>query len=31
MITMNGIRNAIWFTVAFGIVACAATPMLVKP
>jgi septal ring factor EnvC (AmiA/AmiB activator) len=27
MITLSGIRNAIWCTVAFGIVACAATPM----
>src|SRR4051812_26523882 len=27
MITLNGIRNAIWCAVAFGIVACAATPM----
>jgi hypothetical protein len=27
MITLNGIRNAIWCVVAFGIVACAATPM----
>lgn len=27
MITLNGIRNAIWCMVAFGIVACAATPM----
>jgi len=27
MITLNGIRNAIWCCVAFGIVACAATPM----
>jgi hypothetical protein len=27
MITLSGIRNAIWCCVAFGIVACAATPM----
>src|SRR5688572_13030265 len=27
MITVNGIRNALWCAVAFGIVACAATPM----
>jgi septal ring factor EnvC (AmiA/AmiB activator) len=27
MITLGGIRNAIWCIVAFGIVACAATPM----
>jgi septal ring factor EnvC (AmiA/AmiB activator) len=27
MITLNGIRNAIWCVIAFGIVACAATPM----
>lgn len=27
MITLNGIRNALWFLVAMGIVACAATPM----
>ena len=27
MITLNGIRNALWCAVAFGIVACAATPM----
>jgi hypothetical protein len=27
MITMNGIRNALWCAVAFGIVACASTPM----
>jgi hypothetical protein len=30
MITMNGIRNALWCAVAFGIVACAATPMPVE-
>jgi hypothetical protein len=27
VITLNGIRNAIWCALAFGIVACAATPM----
>jgi septal ring factor EnvC (AmiA/AmiB activator) len=27
MITLNGIRNALWCAVAFGIVACASTPM----
>ena len=27
MITLNGIRNAMWCAVAFAIVACAATPM----
>ena len=27
MITVNGIRNAIWCAVAFGIVACASAPM----
>src|SRR4029078_7485009 len=27
MITMNGIRNAIWCAIAFGIVACASSPM----
>jgi len=27
MITVNGIRNAIWCAIAFGIVACAVTPM----
>jgi len=27
MITLNGIRNALWCTLAFGIIACAATPM----
>lgn len=27
MFTLNGIRNALWCVVAFGIVACAATPM----
>ena len=30
MITLNGIRNALWCTVAFGIVACASTPMPVE-
>jgi hypothetical protein len=27
MITVNGIRNALWCAIAFGIVACAAAPM----
>ena len=27
MITLNGIRNALWCVLAFGIVACASTPM----
>jgi hypothetical protein len=27
MITVNGIRNAFWCVVAFGIVACASAPM----
>jgi len=27
MITMSGLRSALWCVVAFGIVACAATPM----
>jgi septal ring factor EnvC (AmiA/AmiB activator) len=27
MITINGIRNAIWCAIAFGIVACASSPM----
>src|SRR4051812_48881398 len=27
MITLNGIRNAIWCAIAFGIVACASAPM----
>jgi septal ring factor EnvC (AmiA/AmiB activator) len=27
MITLNGLRNALWCAVAFGIVACASTPM----
>ena len=26
-ITINGLRNAMWCAVAFGIVACASTPM----
>ena len=30
MITINGIRNALWCAVAFGIVACASTPMPVE-
>jgi septal ring factor EnvC (AmiA/AmiB activator) len=30
MLTMNGIRNGIWCAVAFGIVACASTPMPVE-
>jgi Domain of unknown function (DUF4398) len=30
MITMNGLRNGIWFAVAFSIVACASTPMPVE-
>src|SRR6187397_1931771 len=30
MITMNAIRNGIWFAVAFGIVACASTPRPVE-
>jgi hypothetical protein len=30
MITMNGIRNGIWCAIAFGIVACASTPMPVE-
>jgi len=30
MITVNGIRNAIWCAIAFGIVACASTPMPVE-
>lgn len=29
MITLSGIRNALWCVLAFGIVACAATPMSV--
>ena len=27
MITLNGIRNVLWCFAAFGIVACASTPM----
>jgi hypothetical protein len=27
MITVNGIRNATWCVIAFGIVACASAPM----
>jgi hypothetical protein len=27
MITVNGIRNGFWCVVAFGIVACASSPM----
>jgi septal ring factor EnvC (AmiA/AmiB activator) len=27
MITVNGVRNAFWCVVAFGIVACASAPM----
>lgn len=27
MISLNGIRNALWSLLAFGIVACASTPM----
>src|SRR6185503_11589340 len=30
MFTLNGIRNGIWCAVAFGIVACASTPMPVE-
>ena len=30
MITMTGIRNALWCAVAFGIVACATAPMPVE-
>jgi len=30
MLTLGGIRNAIWCVIAFGIVACAATPMPVE-
>jgi septal ring factor EnvC (AmiA/AmiB activator) len=30
MITTTGIRNAIWCSIAFGIVACASTPMPVE-
>jgi hypothetical protein len=27
---MNGIRNTLWFAIAFGIVGCASTPMPVE-
>ena len=27
MISLNGIYNALWCILAFGIVACAATPV----
>src|ERR1043165_5918951 len=27
MITLNGLRNALWCAIAFGIVACASAPM----
>jgi hypothetical protein len=30
MLTLSGIRNATWCVIAFGIVACAATPMPVE-
>jgi septal ring factor EnvC (AmiA/AmiB activator) len=30
MITMTGLRNTLWFVIAFGIVACASTPMPVE-
>jgi septal ring factor EnvC (AmiA/AmiB activator) len=30
MISLNGIRNAIWCAIAFGIVACASTVMPVE-
>jgi septal ring factor EnvC (AmiA/AmiB activator) len=30
MITLNGIRNTFWCVIAFGIVACASTPMPVE-
>jgi septal ring factor EnvC (AmiA/AmiB activator) len=30
MITLNGIRNGIWFAIAFGIVACASAPAPVE-
>jgi hypothetical protein len=30
MISLNGIRNGIWFAIAFGIVACAAAPAPVE-
>jgi len=31
MITLNGIRNALWCVVAFGIIACAATFLPTAP
>ncbi|HYJ40783.1 MAG TPA: DUF4398 domain-containing protein [Steroidobacteraceae bacterium] len=30
MFTLNGIRNAFWCAIAFGIVACASTPMPIE-
>lgn len=30
MFTLTGIRNGIWCLIAFGIVACASTPMPVE-
>ena len=30
MLTLGGIRNAMWCVIAFGIVACAATPVPVE-
>jgi hypothetical protein len=30
MITVNGIRNAFWCAIAFGIVACASTPVPIE-
>jgi septal ring factor EnvC (AmiA/AmiB activator) len=30
MFTVSGIRNAFWCAIAFGIVACASTPMPVE-
>jgi len=30
MITLNGIRNGMWCLIAFGIVACASTPMPIE-
>src|SRR5512134_3421036 len=30
MITVNGLRNAFWCAIAFGIVACASSPMPVE-
>ena len=29
-ITVSGLRNAVWCVTAFGIVACAATPLTAK-